>query len=173
MLHTLNIRNFCLSVLPEKKLDSVFTYYLCNNKMHLLLLFSHLIMTSSLWPHGLQYSSILCSPVSPRTCSNSCPSNQWCHPTVSSSVVSFSSCLQSFPSSGSFPMSQFFTSGGQSIGSFSFVIKFLILQYHHLCRKWLVFLSRIVKLIFLKHLLDQVTLQFEILQWLVCLLNET
>ena len=56
--------------------------------------------------------------------------------------------------------------------SFSFVIKFLILQYHHLCRKGLVFLSRIVKLIFLKHLLDQVTLQFKILQWLLCLLNE-
>ena len=51
-----------------------------------------------------------------RTCSNSCPSSQGCHPTISSSVIPFSSCLQSFPASGSFPMSQFFTSGGQSIG---------------------------------------------------------
>ena len=54
---------------------------------------------------------------SPGACSNSCLSNQWCHPTISSSVVPFSSCLQSLPASGSFPMSQFFTSGGQSIGA--------------------------------------------------------
>ena len=53
----------------------------------------------------------------PRACSNSCPSSRWCHPTSSSSVIPFSSCLQSFPSSGSFPMSQFFASGGQSIGA--------------------------------------------------------
>ena len=53
---------------------------------------------------------------SPRACSNSCPSSQWCHPTISSSVVPFSTCLQSFQASGSFPMSQFFASGGQSIG---------------------------------------------------------
>ena len=58
----------------------------------------------------------------PRSCSNSCPLSQWCHPTISSSVVPFSSCLQSFPASGSFQMSQFFASGGQSIGSFSFSI---------------------------------------------------
>ena len=51
-----------------------------------------------------------------RICSNSCPLSSWCHPTISSSVVPFSSCLQSFPASGSFPVSQFFTSGGQSIG---------------------------------------------------------
>ena len=56
---------------------------------------------------------------SPRACSNSCPSSQWCHPTISSSVVPFSSCLQSFPASGSFLMSQLFTSGGRSIGHFN------------------------------------------------------
>ena len=68
-------------------------------------------------PHGLQHASIPCPSPSPRACSNSCASSQWCHPTISSSVVPFSSCLQSFPASGSFPMSQFFTSGGQSIGA--------------------------------------------------------
>ena len=135
--------------------------------------FSHSVVFNSLQPHGVQHVRLPCPSPTPKACSNTCPSSWWCHPTISSSVVHFSSCLQSFPASGSFLVSQFFTSGGQSIGSFSFVIKFLILQYHHLCRKWLVFLSRIVKLIFLKHLLDQVTLQFEILQWLVCLLNET
>ena len=65
-------------------------------------------------PHGLQHARIPCLSPSPRACSNSCPSSQWCHPTISSSVVPFSSCLLSFPASGSFP-SQFFASGGQSI----------------------------------------------------------
>ena len=55
-------------------------------------------------------------------CSNSCPSSQWCHPTISSSVIPFSSCLQSFPASGSFPMNQFFTSGGQSVGASASVL---------------------------------------------------
>ena len=58
-----------------------------------------------------------CPSPSPRACSNSRPMSQWCHPTISSSVIPFSSCLQSFPASGSFPMSQFFTSGGPSIGA--------------------------------------------------------
>ena len=57
-----------------------------------------------------------CPSPTPRACSNSCPSSQWCHPTISSSVIPFSSCLQSFPASGSFPMSRLFASGGQSIG---------------------------------------------------------
>ena len=61
------------------------------------------------------------SPV-PRACSNSCPSSWWCYPTISFSVIPFSSCLQSFPASGSFPVNQSFTSGGQSIGAFSFSI---------------------------------------------------
>ena len=69
----------------------------------------------TLRPHGLQHARPPCPPV-PRACSNSCPSSRWCHPTISSSASPFSSCVQSFPASGSFPMSQFFTSGGQSIG---------------------------------------------------------
>ena len=79
----------------------------------LLFLFSHSVVSNSLQPHGLQHRLPWPSP-SPRACSNSCPSSQWCHPTISSSVNPFS-CLQSFPESGSFLMNQFFTSGGQSI----------------------------------------------------------
>ena len=69
----------------------------------------------TLRPHGLQHARPPCPSPTPRVYSNSCPLRWWCHPTISSSVVPFSSCLQSFPASGSFPMSQFFTSGGQSI----------------------------------------------------------
>ena len=71
---------------------------------------------STLQLHRLQYTRRPCPSPSPRDCSNSCPLSQWCHPTISSSVIPFSSCLQSFPASGSFLMSQLFTSGGQSIG---------------------------------------------------------
>ena len=70
----------------------------------------------TLWHHGPQQTRLPCSSPTPGAYSNSCPSSQWCHPTVSSSVVPFSCCLQSFPASGSFPMSQFFASGGQSFG---------------------------------------------------------
>ena len=79
-------------------------------------------MSDSFQLHGLQHASLLCPSPTPGAYSNSCPSNWWCHPTISSSVIPFSSCLQSFPGSGSFPMSQFFSSGGQSIESFSFSI---------------------------------------------------
>ena len=79
--------------------------------------FSRSVMFDSLQPHGLQHARPPCSSPTPRVYSNSCPSSRCCHPTISSSVVPFSSCLQSFPTSGSFPMSQFFASGGQSIGA--------------------------------------------------------
>ena len=78
--------------------------------------FSHSVVSNSLRPHGLQHARLLCPLPTPRAYSNSCPSSGWCHPTISSSVIPFSSCLQSFPASGSFWMSQFFSSGGQSIG---------------------------------------------------------
>ena len=71
---------------------------------------------STLQPHGLLHARLPCPPPAPETCPNSCPSSRWCHPTISSSVVPFSSCLQSFPASRSFPIIQFFTSGGQTIG---------------------------------------------------------
>ena len=66
--------------------------------------------------HALQHARLPCPSPTPGACSNSCPLSQWCHPTISSSVIPFPSCLQSFPASGSFQMSQFFASGGQSIG---------------------------------------------------------
>ena len=79
--------------------------------------FSCSLVSGSLQPHGLQHTRLPCPSPAPRACSNSCPSSQWCHPTISSSVIPFSSHLQSFPGSGSFPMNQFFTSCGQSIGA--------------------------------------------------------
>ena len=90
--------------------------------MLLLLLFSRSVVSDSLWPPGLQHTRLPCPSPSPRACSNSSPLSQWCHPTISSSVVPFSSCLQTFPTSGSFLMSQLFTSGGQSIGTSASVL---------------------------------------------------
>ena len=81
------------------------------------LLFSHSVMSNSLRPHGLRHNSLPCPSPSPWVCSNSCPLSWWCYPTISSSVIPFSSCLQSFPALGSFLMSQLFVSGGQSIGA--------------------------------------------------------
>ena len=71
----------------------------------------------TLWAHGLQHVRFPCPSPTPEAWSNSCPLSQWCRPTISSSVIPFSSCLPSFPASGSFPMCQFFASGGQSIGA--------------------------------------------------------
>ena len=81
-----------------------------------LLQFSCSVMSDSLWPYGLQHARLPCLLPAPGGGSNSYPSSQWCHPTISSSVVPFSN-LQSFPASGSFPVSQFFASGGQTIGA--------------------------------------------------------
>ena len=72
---------------------------------------------STLQPHRLQHSRLPCPSLSFRVCSDSCPLSQWCHPTVSSSVIPFSSCLHSLPASGSFPVSQLFASSGPSIGA--------------------------------------------------------
>ena len=80
------------------------------------LLFSRSVVSDSLRPRGLQPARLPCISLTPRVCSNSCPLSRWCHPTMSSSVIPSSSCLQSFPASGSFPVSQLFASGGQSIG---------------------------------------------------------
>ena len=85
-------------------------------RMDLWLLFSRSVVSDSLWPHGLYHTRLSCPSLSPRVCSNSCPLSQRCHSTILSSVVSFSSYLQSFPATGSFPMSQLFTSDSQSIG---------------------------------------------------------
>ena len=82
----------------------------------LLLLFSNSVMSNSLQPHGLQLVRLPSPSPSLGACSNSCPLNEWCHPTISSSVTPLPSCLRSFPASGSFPMSQLFTSSSQSVG---------------------------------------------------------
>ena len=84
--------------------------------------FTHLVVFGSLQPHGLQHDRPLCPSPTPGAYSSSCPLSWWCHPIISSSVVPFSFHLQSFLTSGSFSMNQFFTSDGQSIGSFSFSI---------------------------------------------------
>ena len=79
--------------------------------------FSPSVVSNSLWPHRLQHTWLPCLSPTPGACSNSCPSSQWYHLTIPSSVAPFCSRLQSFPASGSFQMSQYFTSGGQSIGT--------------------------------------------------------
>ena len=91
------------------------TYLMCRN--NLLLLFSCSVVSDSLQHHGLQHARLPCPSPSPGVCSNSRPLGQWCHPTISSSVTPFSSFPQSFPASGSFPLSRLFSSGGQSIGA--------------------------------------------------------
>ena len=78
--------------------------------------FTHSVVSDFLQPHGLQYARLPCPSPTPKVCSDSCPLSRWCHPTISSSVIPFSSCLQSCPASGSFLVSQFFATGGQSFG---------------------------------------------------------
>ena len=96
--------------------------YAFNPWSMLLLLFSCQVMSNSLRPHGLQHTRLLFPSTPPGGWPSSCPLNRWCHPTISSSVVLFSFCLQSFPASGSFPGSQLFTSGSQSIGASASVL---------------------------------------------------
>jgi len=102
---------------------------IANDDMFQFSQFSSSVTSNSLWPHGLQHPRLPCPSPTPRAYSNSCPSLQWCHPTISSSVVPFSSHLQSFPASGSSQMSQFFASGGQNIGvSASASVLLMIIQ---------------------------------------------
>ena len=99
----------CLKHCYDDNKNSLCPYY--------VLLFSRLVVSNSLWPHGLRHASLLCPSLSPRVCSNSCPLSWWCHPTILSFVTHCSSCPQSFPASESIPTSQFFASGGQNIGA--------------------------------------------------------
>ena len=105
------IKRLCLRQVPPKMM-LVFLKFLPFSSVQ----FGHSVMSDSLWPYGLQHAGLPCPSPTPPAYSNSCPSSRWCRPTISSSVVPYSSRLQSFPASGSFPVSQFFTSGGQSIG---------------------------------------------------------
>ena len=94
-------------------LEEMQNYYCCCSvRVHV-----QRIMSDSLRIHGLQHTRLPCPLPSHRVCSNSSPLSQWCHPNISSSVIPFSSCPQSFPASGSFPVSQLFASGGQCIGA--------------------------------------------------------
>ena len=90
--------------------------YLIRKIIYSFIHFGRSVMSNSLWLHGLQHTRLPCPSPTPRTCSNSCSWSWWCHPTITSSVIPFSSCLQSFPASGYFLMSHFFASGGQSTG---------------------------------------------------------
>ena len=102
--------------------------------------FSLSVKSYSLQPHGLQHARPPCPSPTPGACSNSCASSQWCHPTVSSSVIPFSSCLQSFPASGSSPMSRLFASGDQSIGASESVLPINIQGWFSLGLTGLIFL---------------------------------
>ena len=108
-----NLSNFKIIIFSQSENQS---RCIENNDWTVIRQFSSSVMSNSLWPHGLQHNRPPCPSPTPRACSNSCPSSQWYYPTISSSVIPFSSCLQSFPAAGSFPMSQFFALGGQSIG---------------------------------------------------------
>ena len=92
---------------------SLITWWLTRTSVQ----FSCSVVSNSLWPHGLQGARLPCPSPTPGACSDSCPSSQWCHSTISSSVIPFASCLQSFPASGSFPVSRFSASGGRSTGA--------------------------------------------------------
>ena len=112
------IQHLSVSEFGKGYLQSVLLDFpLCSIGHELLLLFSCSIMSDSLWLHGLQHTRLACLSLTPGACSNSCPLSQWCHPTILSSFVPFTSSLQSFPASGSFPVSWLFASDGQSIGS--------------------------------------------------------
>ena len=96
------------------------------NSQMLWLLFSCSVMSDPLWTHEVQHARLACLSPTPGAYSNSCPSSWWCHPTISSSVIPFFSCIQSFPASGSFPMSQFFASNGQSIEALASALPMII-----------------------------------------------
>ena len=98
-------------------------------------------MSDSLRPHGLQHARLPCPSPIPGACSNSCPSSRWYHPTISSSDVPFSSCLQSFPASGSFSVNQFLALGGQSIGASASVLPMDIQDWFPLGLTGLIFLQ--------------------------------
>ena len=114
----IKLENCQVCVLPKVLLATKYTYseeyhsFIWVSSTH----FSHAVVSDSLQPHGLHHARLPCPSPTPGACSNSFPWSRWCHPPISSSVNPCSSRLQSFPASGSFPMSQFFTSCGQSIG---------------------------------------------------------
>ena len=115
-----------------RSFPSFFSVFNCEK-----VLFSCSVISNSLLPHGLQHARLPCPSPSPGACENSCPSSRWCHPTISSSVVPFSSCLQSFPASGSFLVSWLFASGDQSTGASASVLPLSIQDGFPLGLNWL------------------------------------
>ena len=107
-----HLRRVCVLLL----LNAIFYIYLFNPSGLSSVQFSHSVVSDSLCPHELQHARPPCPSPTPRVHPNPCPLSQWCHPTISSSVVHFSPCPQSFPASGSFSVSQLFAWGGQGIG---------------------------------------------------------
>ena len=107
-------------------------YFLTSLKVFSSVQFSRSVVSDSLWPHEPQHTRPPCPSPTPRVYPNSCPLSQWCHLTISFSVVPFSSCLQSFPASGSFQMSQLFASGGQNIGVSTSVLPMNTQDWFHL-----------------------------------------
>ena len=111
------LQSIMLSIRGHKqKVTYCVILFIWHSRKGKIVQFSHSVISDSLWPHGLQHTRPPCPSPTPGAYSNSCPSHWWCHPTISSSVFPFSSHLQSFPVSGSFPVTQFFASGGQSTG---------------------------------------------------------
>ena len=104
-----------LASLKEEKERPELSLCLVKTPARRLLLLNHSVVSDYLWINGLQHTRLLCPVLSPRVCSNSCPLSWWCYLTASFSVTLFSSCPQSFPASGSFPVSWLFTTGSQSI----------------------------------------------------------
>ena len=111
LTHDLFWRMFCVC------LSRMYLLLLLDAMFHISVQFNCSVTSDYLRPHGLQHARLPCPSSTPIVYSNSCPLSQWYHPTISSFVVPFSSCFQSFAASGYFPMSQFFSSGGQSIGA--------------------------------------------------------
>ena len=109
----------CLLCTTEKTLETVVMMMIQTIKciLYSFSQFNRSVVSNSLSPHRLQHASLPCPSPTPRACSDTFPLSWWCHPTISSSVIRFSSCLQSFPASGSFSMNPFFISGGQSTGA--------------------------------------------------------
>ena len=107
--------NFCLPQFSHMQSEDTSSYFIQLSEFCSVQL-SRSVVSNSLWPHGLQHARLPSPSQTPGVCSNACPSSRWCHPTISSSVVPFFSCLQSFPVSVSFPMSWLLASGGENIG---------------------------------------------------------
>ena len=123
---------------PGKTWCIILTIF-CSVMCELSVQFSHSVVSDSLQPQGLQHASPPCPSPTPGVYPNSCPSNRWCHPTISSSVTHFASCLQSLPASGSFQMNQLFPSGGQCIGVSASTSVFPMYQISfgcHYCLEW-------------------------------------